>query len=350
MAEATMSSFPLEKEIAEEELAHLVRKPGFDGLTVGDIVRHMNNRFNVNFDAYRKELREMVMKEITKRNKEQGNEESGSSSSSDSGSESDNDSDDEETEKKESKKEEKEKPKEAKKPKQVKKVKEEASDSDSGVEDTAVVVKRKNTKKASSNVESDMASNIKSSRRAAASKAINQITKTSESRGRHLKKKVKDPNADNSGKFGPMTKLCYISPELQQVTKDQWMKRCDVVKVLWDYIKENNLKDPKNGQFIICDTVFESIFKKNRVKAFGMAKFLTKHIIGTSDMNPEMRQEAEDEMIKRRAEWLERKALKDEEAREGSSNSEAEPPAAKKPKVEESNGVKQEEESSSESD
>uniref|UniRef100_A0A1I7TMP0 SWIB domain-containing protein n=1 Tax=Caenorhabditis tropicalis TaxID=1561998 RepID=A0A1I7TMP0_9PELO len=358
MAEETQSSsFPMDKEAAEEEIALLVRKPGFDELTVGDIVRHMNNRFNINFESHRAALKKMVIGEITKRNQEQGNgtdgDGSGSDSSSDSDSDSDSDGEKETEEPKVTKKVEKGKDsvKEVKleKPaKEAKPVKKEDSDSDSGVEDAVLPKSKKNVSRA----QTDMASNIKSSRRAAASEAMKQIRNTSEggrfSKGK--KKTEKDPNADNSGKFGPMTKLCYISPELQQVTKDQWMKRCDVVKVLWDYIKENNLKDPKNGQFIRCDSVLEGIFKKARVKAFGMTKFLTRHIIGTSDMAPDMREEAEQEMDKRRREWKERQRLREAESRLADDSEE---PVAKKAKKEESDDdddekdVKNEEESSS---
>ncbi|CAP25724.1 Protein CBG05179 [Caenorhabditis briggsae] len=318
-----ISPFPMDKEVAEEEIALLVRKPGFNDLTIVDIIRHMNNRFNTSFDSFKSQLKKMVLAEIAKKNQED--------ESSDSSDESGDDSDGEDK-------------------KETKDVKKEVKDeSDDDEVDDPVVPKKRASKE-----ETDMASNIKSTRRAAASDALKSI-RTSAG-GRFVKKstKVKDPNADMSGKFGPMTKLCYISTELQQITKDQWMKRCDVVKVLWDYIKANNLKDPKNGQFIICDDVMRSIFNKNRFKGFGMAKFLTKHIIGTSDMAPDMREEAEAEMKKRRSEWLERQRLKEEVKDDESDEDDAtEGPSAKKPKVEEDdeekNG-KDDESSSSDSD
>lgn len=333
-AVAPVSSFPMDREAAEEEIALLVRKPGFNELTVTDIIRHMNNRFNINFDAYKKQLKNIVFEEIAKRNQEQGK---------DSESETDSDSDDEEAPR-EPKKDMKEEGKPAKHA---------DSDSDSGVED-ALVTKGK---KRASKPQSDMASNIKSSRRAAASNAMKQIRNTSEGgRFQGRKKAEKDPNADMSGKFGPMTKLCYISTDLQQVTKDQWMKRCDVVKVMWDYIKQNNLQDPKNKQFFICDDVLETIFKKRRVKAFGMTKFLTRHIIGTQDMAPDMREEAEQEMDKRRQEWKERQRKRELEGEGSSKSDETEGPEVKKAKTEEpdddeeEHNNKDDEESSSDSD
>lgn len=344
-AEVAAAAFPMEKEAAEEEIALLVRKPGFGELTVGDIIRHMNNRFNLNFSGFKKELKQMVMGELSKIRQEQGNGSDDESSSS-SGSDSESEDDEPKVEpKKEAKgssnKQKKEVKKEVGAVQPAAATKHDDSDSDSGVEDSVLP----KGKRGAARVQTDMASKIKSSRRAAASEAMKQIRNTSGGgRFNGKVKKEKDPNADHSGKFGPMTKLCYISTELQQVTKDQWMKRCDVVKVLWDYIKENNLKDPKNGQFFICDSVLEPIFKKKKVKAFGMQKFLTRHIIGTNDMAPDMREEAEQEMDKRRKEWKERESQRKAEARGESSSKSGEPaePAAKK--------IKKSEESDKEED
>uniref|UniRef100_A0A1I7U549 MFAP1 domain-containing protein n=1 Tax=Caenorhabditis tropicalis TaxID=1561998 RepID=A0A1I7U549_9PELO len=84
-----------------------------------------------------------------------------------------------------------------------------------------------------------------------------------------------------------------------------------------------------------------------------MTKFLTRHIIGTSDMAPDMREEAEQEMDKRRREWKERQRLREAESRLADDSEE---PVAKKAKKEESDDdddekdVKNEEESSSDSD
>ena len=61
--EEPITSFPMDKEVfrlcrnfivilfqaAEEEIALLVRKPGFDDLTVADIIRHMNVRVQILF-------------------------------------------------------------------------------------------------------------------------------------------------------------------------------------------------------------------------------------------------------------------------------------------------------------
>ncbi|CAI2348215.1 unnamed protein product [Caenorhabditis sp. 36 PRJEB53466] len=312
-AEGPIASFPMDKVAAEEEIALLVRKPGFDELTPSDILRHMNNRFNINFDSFKMQIKRMVMEEIKKRNEENG--------SSDSSSEDENDSDsDSSDDEKRSKPEEKiatvdtveEETKNNVKVNEVPKSNADTSDSDDGIVDDEP--KKKRGRKSAAQLVGDMISNVKSSRRAAASNAIKQIRNTSAG-GRFQSsknKKPKDPNEDNSGRFGRMTKLCYISPELQQVTGDQYMKRCDVVKSLWDYIKENDLKDPKAKQFVLCNDVLESIFKKKRVKGFGMVKYLTRHIIGPSDMPADIRAESEREMEKRKAAWLARKRQREE--------------------------------------
>lgn len=254
----------------------------------------LQDRFNLNFEAHKAQLKKMVFEQIKKRSDDN----SSDSSDDDNSNELDKEKKKEAPKKKSSEKDPKIEPK------QEVKEEPEDSDSDDGIDDSERNLPKKKKKTAAPI--RDMVSNVKSSRRAAASNAIKQIRYTSEGGNRYAsrKKKEKDPNEDNSGRFGPMTKLCYISPELQTITGDQFMKRCDVVKKMWDYIKEKNLKDPKSGQFFLCDEVLEPIFKRKRVKAFGMTKFLTRHIIGPNDMSPDVRAESEREMSIRREAWL----------------------------------------------
>ena len=55
------------------------------------------------------------------------------------------------------------------------------------------------------------------------------------------------------------------------------MKRTEVVKALWQYIKANDLQDPSNRQHIILDSKLATIFEPP-VTAFSMNKQLSKHI------------------------------------------------------------------------
>merc|ERR1712083_307923 len=52
----------------------------------------------------------------------------------------------------------------------------------------------------------------------------------------------------------------------------------EVVKRLWAHIKTNKLQDPENKQYFVPDTKMQPIFGKEKIRAFGMAKFLKTHL------------------------------------------------------------------------
>merc|ERR1712032_1463071 len=47
---------------------------------------------------------------------------------------------------------------------------------------------------------------------------------------------------------------------------------------LWAHIKTNKLQDPENKQYFTPDTKMIPIFGKDKIRAFGMAKFLKTHL------------------------------------------------------------------------
>src|SRR6266498_2472598 len=56
------------------------------------------------------------------------------------------------------------------------------------------------------------------------------------------------------------------------------MSRLEVVKRLWAYIKENELQDPNDKRYIVCDERLMTIFQQNRIHSFTMNKYLTVHL------------------------------------------------------------------------
>merc|ERR1712066_385624 len=54
--------------------------------------------------------------------------------------------------------------------------------------------------------------------------------------------------------------------------------RAQCVKELWSYIKRNNLQDRDNGQYLFPDEKMAKIFGSQRLRAFTMSKFLSKHL------------------------------------------------------------------------
>jgi upstream activation factor subunit UAF30 len=69
-----------------------------------------------------------------------------------------------------------------------------------------------------------------------------------------------------------------LSPALCEIVGKQQCSRSEIVKTMWKYFKDNNLIDPKNKQFVVCDEKLERIFMKKKFKAFGMMKDLKKQI------------------------------------------------------------------------
>lgn len=79
----------------------------------------------------------------------------------------------------------------------------------------------------------------------------------------------------NSAFMKPMT----ISSDLAPVVGKGPMPRSEVVKKLWEYIKKNDLQDPKNKRDIIADENLKKVFDgKAVVNMFEMTKLVSKHL------------------------------------------------------------------------
>ncbi|XP_056698416.1 upstream activation factor subunit spp27 isoform X2 [Spinacia oleracea] len=74
------------------------------------------------------------------------------------------------------------------------------------------------------------------------------------------------------------TRLCCLSPQLQELVGVPEMARTEVVKKLWAYIKEKDLQDPSNRRNIKCDEMLHPIFRVDTINMFQMNKSLSKHI------------------------------------------------------------------------
>lgn len=74
-------------------------------------------------------------------------------------------------------------------------------------------------------------------------------------------------------------KLLQLSPELSQFLGVDQLERTQIVKRVWQYIREHSLQDPNDGRNILCDEKMEPIFGKS-VTIFTMHKAISKHVHG----------------------------------------------------------------------
>ena len=68
------------------------------------------------------------------------------------------------------------------------------------------------------------------------------------------------------------------SPELAAVIGDTPQPRTQVTKLLWDYIKSNNLQNPANKRNILCDDKLKAVMGKPEVTMFEMTGLVGKHL------------------------------------------------------------------------
>lgn len=70
-----------------------------------------------------------------------------------------------------------------------------------------------------------------------------------------------------------------LSAELESVVGKGPLPRGQVVKKLWEYIKEHNLQNPQNKRNILADAKLKALFGgKGEVTMFEMTKLVSAHM------------------------------------------------------------------------
>jgi len=64
-------------------------------------------------------------------------------------------------------------------------------------------------------------------------------------------------------------------------TGENELSRSDVVKRMWNYIKQNNLQDPSDKKTVICDEKLKELFQVDSFIGFTVPKLLVAHFIKT---------------------------------------------------------------------
>jgi len=101
------------------------------------------------------------------------------------------------------------------------------------------------------------------------------------------KKKAKGSEDDDSDyekpkkkkrKAGGYCNPLRLSADLADIVGEGDKSRGEVVKLMWKYIKDNDLQDPKNRTMVKCDDKLSKIIPTKKFRGFGMAKFLKDHM------------------------------------------------------------------------
>ena len=76
-----------------------------------------------------------------------------------------------------------------------------------------------------------------------------------------------------------LSKPMKLSSELQAVVGAGPMPRSEVTKKIWEYIKKNDLQNPKNKRNILADDKLKPVFGgKGEVTMFEMTKLVSAHL------------------------------------------------------------------------
>lgn len=68
------------------------------------------------------------------------------------------------------------------------------------------------------------------------------------------------------------------SRELAAIVGSDPLPRPQMVSRVWDYIKRNDLQNPKNRREILADAKLRPIFGKDKVTMFEMNRYLAQHL------------------------------------------------------------------------
>lgn len=108
------------------------------------------------------------------------------------------------------------------------------------------------------------------------------MARTQEQRGEQETKaaaaKVRKTGKPAGGARGGITAPVTPSPELAEIVGSDRLPRSDVVKKVWDYIKANDLQNPKDKREILADDKLEKVFGRKKATMFEMNKFISAHL------------------------------------------------------------------------
>lgn len=85
----------------------------------------------------------------------------------------------------------------------------------------------------------------------------------------------KPARKQNAGLMAPLT----VSPDLAEVIGNEPTPRTQIIKKIWDYIKQNDLQDKENRRMINADEKLKVVFDgKDQISMFELAKVVNNHV------------------------------------------------------------------------
>ena len=71
-----------------------------------------------------------------------------------------------------------------------------------------------------------------------------------------------------------------LSPALSAIVQGRrYLPRTQVTKAIWEYIKQHDLQDPRNGQYILCDKKLQEVLGVKRLHQMHLQTLLTPHYV-----------------------------------------------------------------------
>lgn len=113
----------------------------------------------------------------------------------------------------------------------------------------------------------------------ATKKAAPKATKKAAPKAAKATKKAAAPKVKKARKPNEaFMKALTPSALLAEIVGNKPLPRTQVVKKVWDYIKKNNLQNPKNKRNILADDKLQKLFGKKEVTMFELAGIVGKHL------------------------------------------------------------------------
>ncbi|GMH54646.1 hypothetical protein TrRE_jg11382 [Triparma retinervis] len=86
-------------------------------------------------------------------------------------------------------------------------------------------------------------------------------------------------------KGGGYNKEMKLSPPFAEFLGVPTCSRPQIVKMMWVYIKDKGLQDPKDKRKILLDEAMQAVFKRKTFTMFSMNKFISEHLMQDGEVN-----------------------------------------------------------------